>query len=79
MSRYARGAAIMGSNPLFWEFLTQTTGRRVCDSFTAAAEVRLACSVMSRRALDTNLEASRAYLALVERFNEWLGARHAAP
>lgn len=79
MSRYARGAGIMCGNPLFRDFLTATTGRPVGDADAAAAEVRNACGVLSRRELDGNLEAGREYLALVERFNDWLGSRNATP
>lgn len=75
--RYARGAAILGANPLFREFITATTGRPVPDEKAAAAEVRLACSVMSRKTLDSDVTAGREYLALVERFNDWLGERNA--
>lgn len=77
--RYSKGAAILGSNPLFREFITATTGRAVPDDKAAAAEVREACGVLSRRELDTNVEAGRAYLQLVERFNTWLGERNATP
>lgn len=78
MSRYARGAAMLCNNPLFRDYLTATTGRAVPDAATAAAEVRLACGVLSRRELDGNEQAGREYLVLVERFNDWLGARNAA-
>jgi hypothetical protein len=77
VSRYAKGAAMLCNNPLFRDYLTATTGRIVPDAATAAAEVRLACGVLSRRELDGNEQAGREYLALVERFNDWLGARHA--
>lgn len=77
MSRYARGAAILGANPLFREFITATTGRLVPDEKAAAAELRNACGVLSRRELDGNELAGREYLALVERFNDWLGDRNA--
>ncbi len=75
--RYCRGAAMLCNNPLFREFLTVETGRPVPDAGAAAAEIRNECQVLSRRELDGNQEAGRAYLALVERFNDWLGARHA--
>lgn len=75
VSRYARGAGIMCGNPLFRDYLTATTGRPVADANAAAAEVRNACGVLSRRELDGNIEAGREYLALVERFNAWLGVR----
>jgi hypothetical protein len=77
VTRYSRGAAMLGQNPLFREFLTSTTGRPVPDADTAAAETRLACGVVSRKALDTDVDAGRRYLDLVERFNDWLGARNA--
>lgn len=77
MSRCARGAAMLCNNPLFRDYLTATTGRMVPDANAAAAEVRLACGVLSRRELDGNEQAGREYLALVERFNDWLGARYA--
>lgn len=77
--RYSKGAAILGANPLFREFVTATTGRPVPDASAAAAEVREACGVLSRRELDTNADAGRAYLQLVARFNDWLGARNATP
>ncbi len=69
---YKRGAAILCSKPSFRDFLTATTGRPVSDAEAAAKEVRLACGVMSRRELDSNPEAVARYLALLERFNEWL-------
>ncbi|QDP46791.1 MAG: hypothetical protein Tp170SUR00d2C46354221_25 [Prokaryotic dsDNA virus sp.] len=77
MSRYAKGAAMLCNNPLFRDYLTATTGRAVPDAATAAAEVRLACGVLSRRELDGNLDAGRAYLALVSDFNRWVGRQHA--
>ncbi len=45
------------NNPLFRDYLTATTGRIVPDAATAAAEVRLACGVLSRRELDGNEQA----------------------
>lgn len=79
MMAYSRGAAILGTNPLFREFLTDITGRAVPDTDAAAAEIRNECGILSRRELDTSLEAGRAYLALVERFNDWVGRRNATP
>jgi hypothetical protein len=67
------------NNPLFRDYLTHTTGRMVPDANAAAAEVRNACGVLSRRELDGNEQAGREYLALVERFNGWLGRHHATP
>lgn len=77
--RYSKASAILGSKPLFREFLTVTTGRAVLDEKSAAAEVRNACGVLSRRELDADVEAGRTYLMIVERFNHWLGVRNAAP
>lgn len=77
--RYSKAAAIIGTKPLFREFLTFTTKRPVPDEKAAAAELRNVCEVMSRRELDTNIEAGRIYLYVIERFNHWLGVRNATP
>lgn len=76
-SSYARGAGMLCRNPLLREYFTETTGRQVADAEAAAKELRLVCGVESRRELDSNLEAGRRYLDLVERFNDWLGVRRA--
>lgn len=76
-SSYARGAGMLCRNPLLREYFTETTGRQVGDAEAAAQELRLACGVESRRELDQDIEAGRRYLALVERFNDWLGTRRA--
>lgn len=74
--RMANGSGRLCRLPAFQAFMASLSGRPVCNDAQAAVELRVWCNVTTRKAFDTDPDASAAYVALVSRFNTWLNQRH---
>lgn len=73
-ANYTKAAAMFGQNPTFRAFLAARSGRYVDTVEEAAKEIRLACGVMSRTALNTDQDARQRWESLVGEFNRYMSA-----
>jgi hypothetical protein len=73
-ANYTRAAAMFGQNPIFRAFLAARSGRYVDTVEEAAKEIRLACDVLSRSALNKDFEARKRWESLVSEFNRYMSA-----
>lgn len=73
-TNYTKAAAMFGQNPTFRAFLAARTGRYVDTVDEAAKEIRFACGVMSRAALNTDQDARQQWEALINEFNRYMSA-----